>query len=75
MRCAANFTAYNGNPAVIKKKDSDIFYNNGFDYLYHKIPYYIILLTINICYEKNSVIHVACCGNAAWQLCTAEAYI
>ena len=26
----------------------------------------IILLTINICYEKNTFINAACCGNAAW---------
>ena len=39
------------------------------------IPYYIIILTINISYEKNTPIHVACCCYAAWQLRATEAYI
>ena len=39
------------------------------------IPYYIIILTINIYYEKIFFAYACCPCNAAWQLCTAKAYI
>ena len=36
------------------------------------LPYYIIILTINISYEKNTPIHVACRGNAFGQLYNSQ---